>query len=235
MSGVLVTDHDARVSRADYKHHISAKRAGVNVLCLSPKIKSHYAAAGIPEKHLHIIPNGVAVSDYNFTEQPKHPDKSICVGLIDKRKRQYAIAGIPDIDFVGPMHEPVEFRPDAYLGEWTRQQVCGNLTDYGNFVLLTAAEVAAPLVCLEALAAGLGLVVSGIAAENLDASLPFIDVIPDDKIHDPEFVAQVIAKNRNRSLPRRAEIRAYAQANFDTAQIVKTKYLPLLKSIADVK
>ncbi len=61
--------------------------------------------------------------------------------------------------------------------------------------------------------------------------MPFIDVVPDDKIHDRGFVSGIIAKNRVTSLSMRKDIREYARINFDTEHVVKTKYLPLLLSI----
>ena len=54
-------------------------------------------------------------------------------------------------------------------------------------MLLSDGE-AHPLVCLEAFAAGLGVVISQWAAANLDLDKDFITVIPDDKINDMEFV-----------------------------------------------
>ena len=227
---VLFSDHSPGVSCADYPYHHRAKVKNAHTLCFSEKIKNLYAAAGISSDFLHVIPNGVMVAEFSFTENPKHPEKSICLGLVSKRKRQYAIADIPNIDFAGPTHEPVDFLDGAYQGEWSRQQVCRQLTDYANLVLLSDAE-AHNLVCMEALASGLGLVISENAADNLDTSLPFIDVVPDDKIHDREFVSGIIAKNRAIALTMRKHIREYARINFDTEHIVKTKYLPLLLSI----
>ena len=48
-------------------------------------------------------------------------------------------------------------------------------------VLLSDGE-AHPLVCLEAFAAGLGVVISQWAAANLDLDKDFITVIPEDKL-----------------------------------------------------
>ena len=58
-----------------------------------------------------------------------------------------------------------------------------------------------PLVCLEAFAAGLGVVVSedGDAA-NLDIRKSFITVIPEDKISDIRYVEDAIISNRSYSI-----------------------------------
>ncbi len=227
---ILFSDHSPGVSFQDYKHRRRAKLKGAHTICLTEKIKRLYMSGGIAENFLHIIPNEVAVEQFSFSESPQYPDKSICLGVISKRKRQYAIAAIKNIDFAGPVHEETDFLTGAHQGEWTRQQVQENLTEYANMVLLSKAE-AHNRACLEALAAGLGLVISEAVADNLDTSQPFIDVVPEDKIHEREFIANVIAENRTRALPMRKQIREYATNNFDTEHIVKTKYLPLLLSL----
>lgn len=227
---IVLSDHSPGVSRADYTYHRHAKLKGAHTICLTAGIKKLYQAAGVKEEFLHLIPNEVAVDEFSFTETPKHLDKSICLGAVSKRKRQYAIAGITGIDFAGPINEPTDFLAGAHQGEWSRKQVCENLTDYANMILLSEAE-AHNRACLEAMAAGLGLVISEAVADNLDTSLPFIDVIPEEKIHDCDFVADTIAKNRATALKMRKQIRDYAKQNFDTEMVVKTKYLPLLFSI----
>ena len=52
-----------------------------------------------------------------------------------------------------------------WLQEWSKDKLYNELTDYGNLVLLSDGE-AHPLVCLEAFAAGLGVVVSEWAAQS---------------------------------------------------------------------
>ena len=227
---IVFTDHSPGVALADYEYHRRAKIKGAHTTCFSEKIKGLYAASGIDRNFLHTIPNGVAVNEFSFTEKPKHPDKSICLGVISKRKRQYALKAISNIDFAGPIHEEESFLDGAYQGEWTRTQVQEELTNYANMVLLSEAE-AHNLACLEAMAAGLGLVISEAAADNLDTELPFIDVIPENKIDDREFVANTIAQNRANALTMRKRIRQYAADNFDNATIVKNKYLPLLVAL----
>ncbi len=227
---ILFSDHSPGVSFKEYKYHRRAKVKGAHIICLTNKIKELYGSAGIDPGCLHVIPNEVAVDEISFTERPKHPGKSICLGVVSERKRQYAIAGIANIDFAGPMNDETDFRNGAYKGAWPRQQVCAHLTDYAGKILLSEAE-AHNRACLEALAAGLGLVVSEAVADNLDTSLPFIEVIPENKIHDREFVANVIAKNRVTALAMRKDIREYAKSNFDTGHVVKSKYLPLLLSM----
>ena len=72
--------------------------------------------------------------------------------------------------------------------------------------------------------AGLGLVVSEYATANLDLSLPFIDVIPENKINNLEYVENVIKINREKSIKMRKQIKKYAVDNFSWDVIIK-KYI----------
>ena len=96
-------------------------------------------------------------------------------------------------------------------------------------VLLSDGE-AHSLSCLEGIMAGLGLVISEYCTANLDTSLPFIDVIPESKIADEEFVRKTIAINRQKSIGMRKDIRKYAIDNFSWKVVVE-KYNNLLHNI----
>ena len=115
------------------------------------------------------------------------------------------------------------------MGEWSKDELYKNLTDYGNLVLLSDGE-AHPLVCLEAFAAGLGVVVSEWAAANLDIRKSFIDVIPEDKISDIEYVEDTIRLNREFSVYNRDTIREYARS-FDWVNVVDKHYVPVIKQL----
>jgi len=183
---------------------------------------------GISPRKVKILPNGVDFGSFNFKIKPKFPNSSICLGKIDRRKNQAFLQSLDrGIYFVGQNTIP-EFNPldDKYLGSWSRDQVYENLTDYTNLVLISDLELQ-PLVCLEALSAGLGLVVSEAASQNLDVSLPFITVIKQDSIHDAGIVSSSISDNRNTcNNIGREKIREYAE-QFDWGNIIKkyTNYL----------
>ena len=138
---IVFSDHSPSVSLAEYEYHRRAKIKGAHTTCFSEKIKKLYAASGIDCNFLHVIPNGVAISEFSFTENPKHPEKSVCLGVISKRKRQYALKAIENIDFAGPIHEEEKFLDGAYQGEWSRKQVQEELTNYASLVLLSKSEV----------------------------------------------------------------------------------------------
>ena len=197
---------------------------------LSPGILEMYRKAGVPEDRLYLTPNGARSDLFEFTKESKFPDRSIFLAKITDRKKQYLYQNLDFIDFAGNIDD---FRFNTsrsnFLGEWTKEFLYKNLTNYANLVLLSDGE-AHPLVCCEALVCGLGLVVSEFAAANLDTSLPFIDVVPTDKLNDLEYISQIIRKNQSVSSSMRGEIREYGLNNFDWTKIVKS-YSELVQDI----
>ena len=119
------------------------------------------------------------------------------------------------------------------MGEWDKHTLYKNLTEYGNLVLLSDGE-AHPLVCMEAFAAGLGIVVSEWATANLDLKKEFITVIPEDHIHNTKYVEHMIAKNREYSIHNRKEILDYAKG-FEWCRILSDYYLPNIEKVIDGK
>ena len=99
-------------------------------------------------------------------------------------------------------------------------------------VLLSDGEVHS-LSCLEGLMAGLGLVISEFCTANLDTDLPFIDVIPEDRVQDKDFVRKVITLNRQKSTTMRKDIRKYATDNFSWSVVAK-RYNSIVKGIVNV-
>jgi hypothetical protein len=116
-----------------------------------------------------------------------------------------------------------------YLGEWYKDYLYENLTDYGNLVLLSDGE-AHSLVIMEAFVAGLGVVISEWATANLDLSKNFITVIPEDKINDIEYVEKCIIENRNYSVNNRKEILEYSK-QFDWVNVIKSYYIPNIQKV----
>ncbi len=206
-----------------------------NVFCLSSGIKDVYMKQlGIPEERLFVTPNGVNIEKFNFEEIPAHMEASIYLAKIDYRKRQHLFQSIDSLYYAGNIADSRFDSSKNYLGEWTKEELYGRLTSYGNLVLLSDGE-AHPLVCLEAFAAGLGVVVSEWASANLDIDRDFITVIPEDKISDVKFLEEMIIKNRYYSVNHRDEIRDYVQ-QFDWVNVVKNHYIPSIKKlIGEVK
>jgi hypothetical protein len=198
----------------------------VQIFALSPGIADVYRSDGVAEERLVVMPNGVRSDAFRVSRTPKFPDRSIYLAKVDFRKRQgHFQAWDLGIDFAGNLcrHTARQSGFDAtrsdYLGPWSKQDVHRRLTEYGNLVLLSDGE-AHPLVCLEALAAGLGLVVSEWATANLDLEKPFIDVIGEHRIHDRKYVAQVIEANRVKALAMRDQIVRYA-LDFEWSRLIR--------------
>jgi len=186
---------------------------------LSSSIKKVFRQFETPDNKIIVTPNGANEELFRFTETPQLPDRSIYLAKIDYRKRQYMFQGIKDIYYAGNFADN-RFNPYInYLGEWSKEYLYRNLTEYGNLVLLSDGE-ADPLVVKEALIAGLGVVISEFSTANLDLTKPFISVIPESRIHDLDFIEQEIKKNRDYSVSHRDEIRAYG-LQFSWSNIVK--------------
>lgn len=196
------------------------------IFALSPSIAEKYKARGFSQDRLRIVPNGVRDDLFQFQIECEYPDRSIYLAKVEPRKRQYLYQNIDSLYFAGNNIESrFNTQNSNYLGELSKEQLYNNLTRYANLVLLSDGE-AHPLVCLEAMSAGLGLVISEWATANLDLNLPFIDVIPESKIHDIEYVEDVIKSNREKSVNMRSEIRDYVISNFSWEKIVKDHYIP---------
>ena len=201
-----------------------------NVFCLSYGIKEVYQnILNIPSDRLFVTPNGVNINEFNYVSNPKHSDRSIYLAKIDYRKRQYLFQSIKTLWYAGNVADTRFDQSKNYLGEWSKHTLYNNLTHYGNLVLLSDGE-AHPLVCMEALAAGIGVVVSQWGAANLDISKEFITVIPEDKINDIEYVESRIIENREYSVQHRDEIREYVK-QFDWPTVIKNIYVPTIEKI----
>lgn len=210
--------------RDDYFYGIFQKFVNYHnckIFCLSDSIKQIYIKGGVKEDRLFVTPNGVRCDLFEFKESPEFPDRSIYLAKIDFRKRQHLFQQYDaNIYFAGNIADSRFDSSRQYLGEWSKDVLYKNLTNYANLVLLSDGE-AHPLVCMEAMTAGLGLVLSEFATANLDVTKPFISVIPESKMHDVAYVREVIEKNRAVSVPLRNEIRKYAQENFDYPIVVQ--------------
>lgn len=208
------------------------KECGAHNIVLSDRIKKEFLLKGFTDKETSVLPCGINVSSYVIDkENVLFPDKSIIVGKIEPRKRQAFLQDKNlNIDFVGNCVDPsFNLQDTHYLGEQSKEDIMENLTAYANMVLLSSGE-AHPFVCLEALSAGLGLVLSEQSTANLDLSQPFITVIPDNKVNDVQYLKEKIEENRKISLCVREKIRKYCYDNFDWSVIIK-KYLNIINSI----
>ena len=197
------------------------------IISLSPASKKLFVDAGY-SGYISTQINGVDTTKVNCQQQGN--GRAICLGWIQPRKQQRLLATTLDrkvsIDFVGTLDDPdfVEGETTKYLGVWSLADVYRRLTEYSCLVLISSGEIA-PLVVLEAMAAGLCLVVSQSASANL-AIQDFIKVLPDNILTNPtpahqqivcEAISELIEKNQSF----RPEIVAYAQSTFDFSHTIE--------------
>ena len=222
-------------NRWDYYGDRIAKPFGKirpNIFCLSPGIRDTYRdQLDIPEDRLYVTPNGVNVDNFRATISPEFPDRSIYLAKIDYRKRQHIFQSIDSLWYAGNLADNNFDRNKNYLGEWQKETLYKELTDYGNLVLLSDGE-AHPLVCMEAFCAGLGVVVCEWGKANLDVDKKFITVIPEKHINDIEFVEYEIVKNRKYSIAHRDEILEYSK-EFEWKNVLKTHYIPAVEKVIE--
>lgn len=203
-----------------------------NIFCLSEGIKDVYKViTNIPETNLFVIPNGVNAEAFSYTDNPEYGNRSIYLAKIDYRKRQYLFQDIQSLWFAGNIADSRFDTSKNYLGEWNKKTLHKELTQYGNLVLLSDGE-AHPLVCMEALAAGLGVVVTEWGKANLDDTKQFITIIPENKVSDIEYVENEIIKNREYSLQHRKDILEYSK-NFEWSNIIKNYYIPSIEKLIE--
>jgi len=198
------------------------KNSGAHIISLSDKIKEEFLRRGIDSTNVSVLPCGIDTDSYVIDDEALYPNRSIVVGKIEPRKRQSYLQKLNlNIDFIGNNTDPsFDISDTCYYGEQSKQDIMDNLTAYANMVLLSAGE-AHPFVCLEAMAAGLGLVLSEQSTANLDLRQKFITVIPDNKLNDKSYLKQKIQENRKISLNMRKKIRNYCQTNFDWSNIIR--------------
>ena len=205
-------------------------RVKPNVFCLSEGIEKVYNIM-FDISTTYITPNGVNIDEFNFVSDPEFPDRSIYLAKIDYRKRQHLFQSINSLWYAGNIADDRFDKGKNYLGEWSKDRLYNELTEYGNLVLLSDGE-AHPLVCMEALAAGLGVVVCQWGKANLDTDKEFITVIEEKHINDIPFIEYEIEKNRKYSVEHRDEIREYSK-KFDWKTTIEKHYLPNVKKVIE--
>lgn len=192
------------------------------IIALSDQIKQQYLKYN-PNLNIIVQRNGASLLDFQFNEECNMPDRTLYLGRIEKRKLQHVYAPVDNlnIDFVGNNGLLTNLSKDnKFLGAWNKIDVYKNMTNYANLMLMSEGEAHA-LVCVEALAAGLGLVINEESAANLDKDKEFITIIPNNKIYDIKYISQKLNENRKTSITKRQEIRKYAQEKFNWEVIVK--------------
>ncbi len=188
---------------------------------------SHY------QGFMRVLRNPIETERFRFS--PAGNGKALCLGRIQSRKQQAALAksleGRVTIDFAGPWdkeQEPnfVENSTAHYIGNWEKEILYEHLTDYSCLVLFSKSE-ADPLVVKEALAAGLSVVISDACKANLTDE-PFITVLPDEAINQPDVLAAAINAAIKENPEYRKAAREYAVTRFDYSVIIP-EYLEIIQ------
>ena len=193
------------------------------IFCISKKDYQTFKNSGADESRLLLSENGANHKRFTYRSEAVLPDRSLYLGQIYHRKKQWMYQGIDSIDYVGQDTGATPFdQSKNYLGEWTDEYKREHFTDFASLVLLSDGENGTPLVVKEALIInGLGVVISKYAAHDLPDDLPFVTVIPDDRLTDIPYVESKIKENREVSIGMRDEIRQFGIDNFSWESLVK--------------
>lgn len=201
-------------------------------ITLSPEIRDMIREAGFTGQAF-VLPNGIECSDVRFDPEPA-PKEALVLGRIQDRKKQRFLAeALKDrpitCDLIGPSEE-TDFTGNGknvlFLGPWSRDQVTRDLTQYACMVLISDGEAHAG-VLLEAMAAGLSLVVSPESSHNLDIDRPWLHVVDRDK---PGEVADAIERAVAENPRYRQDIRRYCEATFDWS-VIGPRYVRIIEEI----
>jgi glycosyltransferase involved in cell wall biosynthesis len=203
-----------------------------NIFALSKKDYHVFQENCKDKSKLFLLLNGSNHSEIQPVINKVNPGKSVYIGKVEERKLQHKYCNIPNIDFYGKCDDQTFKNKACYKGEPSREELMSKLANYGNMVLLSTGENGTPLVIKEALMAGLPIVTNKYSSNDLDLSLSFIDIIPDDKLDDLVCIQQVIEKNLQKQYLQN-EIRAYAVSKFSWEILVKT-YLESINSINSI-
>tara|TARA_X000000368_G_scaffold180299_1_gene142342 strand:- start:389 stop:1366 length:978 start_codon:yes stop_codon:yes gene_type:complete len=216
-----------------YGEHFSAIRENkdFHIFASSKKDIDTFVDYGAVVDNIWLSKLGVRCDPYQFNEYAQF-DRTLHFSQICDRKRQYLLEKFePNMIDIFGRREPGRYRGRHYGGELPREVLNQQITNYPNFILLSEVENTTPLVVKEALICGLGVVVSEAVAPELDTSKDFIDVIPEDKINDHDYISTVVDKNKRHSRQIRKEIRKYGIDTFGLENILAYEYIPKLQSL----
>ena len=225
---VCITSHFPYIGNTLQYHgyesifHALCKNDRHSILAVSIKDYDVFKTFALHPEKVYYTPNG------SFPIPPLdrpgfYLDKSIYVAKVEPRKKQHLYSGIPNLDFYGKCVDPMFRQLSCYKGEMEHGEMVLLMREYGSLVLLSDGENGGPLVIKEALMAGIPVVTNHYSGME---QMPFVDIIPEERLHDMDYVEDVIQKSRIKD---RTGIREYA-SQFSWEKIVKD-YILLSKSI----
>jgi glycosyltransferase involved in cell wall biosynthesis len=178
------------------------------------------------KENIRVLLGGIPTRYSIKNDNPQYPNKSVYLGKIEPRKAQKKYISIPNIDFYGPCYDSEFCKLECYKGELSRDKLYQTLSEYGNMILLSTGENGTPYVIKEALFVGLPIVTNQYSSNDLDVSLPFIDIIPNNKLEDLTYISDIIQQNLVKQ-NRKQEIIDYAIRQFSLESICD-KYLEVI-------
>ena len=183
-----------------------------SIMAISTKDYEIFKAYALHPEKVYYTPNGsypLPPLDRNGL----YRNKSIYVAKVEPRKKQHVYCCIPNLDFYGKCDDTFRTLP-CYKGEKEHGEMVNLMREYGSLVLLSDGENGGPLVIKEALMAGIPVVTNRHSGME---PMPFVDIIPDDKLYDMAYVEDVIQKSRSKD---RTGIREYA-SQFSWTHVVR--------------
>ena len=192
--------------------HALCKNDRHSILAVSTKDYDIFKAFALHPEKVFYTPNGCSPIP-PLNRPGLYLDKSIYVAKVEPRKKQHLYCCIPNIDFYGKCDD--SFRTlSCYKGEKEHGEMVNLMREYGSLVLLSDGENGGPLVIKEALMAGIPVVTNQYSGME---PMPFIDIIPEERLHDMAYIQEVIEKSRTKD---RTGIREYA-SQFSWPKLVK--------------
>ena len=107
------------------------KECDSHIISLSNRIKDALINQGISETNISVLPCGIETEKYSIDfENVLYPDRSVIVGKIEPRKRQYDLQYKNlNIDFIGNNADPrFDISDPNYYGEQDKEDIMENLT-----------------------------------------------------------------------------------------------------------
>lgn len=186
----------------------------------------------VSAKDIVYMPNGIDVAGIRMTTTPVMADRSIVLAKIERRKRQCLTETLRCVDYIGDYS--INRGPcvhSNYRGEISPSVRAQVLTEWGNLILLSEGEND-PLVVKEAMASGLGCVLSEQATTAPMRTLSWVTIIPETDITNPTKVLDAIEKNRAAVRSQRQEIRDWAMSHWDWSVTIQ-QYCSKLYELLD--
>lgn len=190
------------------------------IFALSKKDFSVFEENCFDKSKLFLLLNGANHNEILPVNDKEFNNKSIYVGKVEERKQQHKYYTIPNIDFYGKCNNEIIQKFPCFKGELSHFEMVKKMSQYGNLILLSTGENGTPLVIKEALMAGLPVVTNKHSINDLHLELPFVDIIPDDKIDDLNYIYHTIQENLKKQVLK-DEIRAYAMQHFSWEKLVQ--------------